>query len=70
MNNLKCVAGDVGNSFLTSFTRENFYIIAGPEFGLELEPKYLTIEKSIYGTKSAAARFHESLSAKLRRIKF
>ena len=70
MNDLKCVAGDVGNAFLTSYTTEKLYIIAGSEFGPELEGKRLIIEKSIYGTKSAAARFHESLSAKLRRIKF
>ena len=70
MNDLKCVAGDVGNAFLTSYTTEKLYIIAGSKFGPELEGKRLIIEKSIYGTKSAAARFHESLSAKLRRIKF
>ena len=47
MNNLKCVAGDVGNAFLTSYTTEKLYIIAGPEFGPELEGKRLTIGKSI-----------------------
>jgi hypothetical protein len=70
MNNLKCVAGDVGNAFLTSFTTEKLFIIAGPEFGPELEGKRLILSKSVYGTKTGAARFHESLSAKLRRIHF
>ena len=51
MNDLKYVAGDVGNAFLTSYTTEKLYIIAGPEFGPELEGKRLIIEKSIYGTK-------------------
>jgi hypothetical protein len=70
MHDLKCVAGDVGNAFLTSFTTEKLYIIAGPEFGPEFEGKRLLLEKSVYGTRTGAARFHESLSAKLRRIHF
>ena len=70
MHGLKCVAGDVGNAFLTSFTTEKLYIIAGPEFGPEFEGKRMIIEKSVYGTRTGAARFHESLSARLRRIHF
>jgi hypothetical protein len=70
LHDLKCVAGDVGNAFLTSFTTEKLYIIAGPEFGPELAGKRLILSKSVYGTKTGAARFHESLSAKLRRIHF
>ena len=70
MNDHKCVAGDVGNDFLTSYTTEKLYIIAGPEFGPEFEGKRLIVEKYIYGTKSAATCFHELLFAKLRRLKF
>ena len=70
MNDLRCVAGDVGNAFLTSFTTEKLFIIAGPEFGPDIEGKRLLIEKSSYGTRSAAACFHESLSNKLRKIHF
>ena len=39
LNNLTCCAGDVGNAYLYSKTREKVYIIAGPEFGEELEGK-------------------------------
>ena len=70
MNKLKCVAGDVGNAFLTSYTTEKLLIIAGHEFGPDLEGKQMVIVRSVYGTLSAAARFPESLSAKLRRINF
>ena len=70
MHNLKCVADDVGNAFLTSYTTENLFIIAGPEFGPDLEGKCMILVRSVYGTRSAAARFHESLSAKLRPINF
>jgi hypothetical protein len=60
----------VSNAYLTSYTTEKLNIIAGKEFGPELEGKRLKVVKSVYGTKSAAARFHESLSAKLRHINF
>ena len=39
MHKLKCVAGDVGNAFLMSYTTEKLFIIAGPEFGPDLEGK-------------------------------
>ena len=60
----------MGNAFLISFTIEKLFIIAGSEFGADIEGKRLLIEKSIYGTLSTAARFHESLSNKLRKIHF
>ena len=57
---LQCIAGDVGNAFLTAYTSEKIYIVAGPEFG-ELEGRIMKMEKAVYGTKTAALRFHESL---------
>ena len=39
MNNLLVCAGDIGNAFLYGKTREKVYIVAGPEFGPELEGK-------------------------------
>lgn len=59
MNDLRCVAGDVGNAFFTSFTTGKFFVIAGPDFGADIEGKRLLIEKSIYGIRSAAAYFHD-----------
>ena len=49
-------------------TWEKVYIIAGPEFGPELEGKRLIIDKPLYGLTTSAARFHEHLSAKLRTL--
>ena len=55
----------MGNAFLYGKTREKVYIVAGPEFeGLEGTP--LIVDKSCYGLKSSSARFHETLSTKLR----
>ena len=55
LNNLLVCAGDIGNAFLNGKTREKVYIIAGPEFGPELEGKRLLIDKSLYGLKTSAA---------------
>ena len=67
--NLQCIAGDVGNAFLTAYTSEKIYIVAGPEFG-ELKGRIMKMEKAVYGTKTAALRFHESLLIRLRKIGF
>ena len=46
------------------------YIIAGQEFGPELEGRILLIDKSLYGLKTSGARFHEHLSLKLAELGF
>ena len=69
VQNLKCVTGDVGNAFLTAFTSEKIYVVAGPEFG-EFEGAIMIMQKAVYGTKTAALRFHEALSVRLRRQGF
>jgi hypothetical protein len=43
---------------------------AGPEFGVDLHGKNLMIDKSLYGLKTSAARFHEHLSESLLRLGF
>ena len=67
-NGLMIVAGDVGNAFLYGITKECVYIKAGPEFGPELCGKILIIYKALYGLKSSSARFHEHLSATLKKM--
>ena len=67
LNDLKCCAANIGNAFLYGITREKVYIVAGPEFG-EAEGKPLLIDKGLYGLRTSSARFHEHLSAKLRRM--
>jgi hypothetical protein len=41
-----------------------------PEFGASLHGKNLLIDKSLYGLKTSAARFHEHLSESLLRLGF
>jgi hypothetical protein len=43
---------------------------SGTEFGVDLHGKNLIIDKSLYGLKTSAARFHEHLSESLLRSGF
>ena len=70
LNELDVCAGDIGNAFLYGKTKEKVFIIAGPEFGPELQGKRLIISKALYGLKSSSARFHEHLSSTLRKLGF
>ena len=70
LNDLQVCAADIGNAFLYGKTKEKVYVIAGPEFGPEIEGKRMIIEKSLYGLKSSSLRFHEHLSEKLRSLGF
>ena len=69
-NGLVVCTADIGSAYLNSITREKVFIIAGPEFGPELEGKILIIFKALYGLKSSATRFHEHLSVMLRKLGF
>ncbi|HEY9297802.1 MAG TPA: reverse transcriptase domain-containing protein, partial [Phormidium sp.] len=70
LNGLLIVAGDVGNAYLNSKTKEQVAIKAGPEFPPELQGLWLLIYKALYGLKSSSARFHEHLSVTLRKLGF
>jgi hypothetical protein len=59
---LSCCACDIGNAFINGKTKEKIYITAGSEFGANLHSKIMIIDKSVYGLKTSAARFHEHLS--------
>jgi hypothetical protein len=65
---LSCFACDIGNAFLYVKTKEKVHITSVPEFGVDLHGKNLIIDKSLYGLKTSAARFHEHLSESLLRL--
>jgi hypothetical protein len=67
---LSCCACDIGNAFIYGKAKEKVYITADPEFGIDLHGKNLIIDKSLYGLKTSAARFHEHLSESLLRLGF
>jgi hypothetical protein len=67
---LLCFACDIGNAFSYGKTKDKVYISSGSEFGVNLHGKNLMIDKSFYGLKTSAARFHEHLSESLLRLGF
>ena len=69
MNNLEVCAADISTAFLYGNTKEKVYVIAGDEFG-EHKVKRMLIDKGLYGLASSAARFHDNLSATLRKMGF
>ena len=70
MQGLDVCACDISTAFLYGKTKEKVYIVAGPEFGPELEGKRLIVQGNWYGLKSAAATYHSVASAVLRKMGF
>ena len=69
LNDMDVIAADVGNAFLHGKTREKLWTKAGRGCG-KLEGKYLVIDRSLYGLKTSAARWHEAFSDTLLRLRF
>ena len=66
---MEVCAADISTAFLYGRTREKVYVIAGPEFG-EHAGKRMIIGGGLYGLKTSAARIHEHLADKLRKMGF
>ena len=69
LNDLHCVAADIGNAYLNSETKEKIYVRAGPEFG-KLEGNTLIVVKVLYGLKTSVAKWHEKLADTLRILRY
>ena len=69
MNGLQACVADIGNAYLYSRNKEKVYIKAGKEFG-DLQGETLVIDKALYGLRGSSSRFHEHISAKLRKMGF
>jgi hypothetical protein len=67
---LSCCACDIGNAFLCEKTKEKVYMTVGTEFESNLHVINLIIDKSLYGLKISAARFHEHSSESRLRLGF
>ena len=69
LNGLQLMQGDIGNAYLDSYTQDNVYFTAGPEFRHLAGHNYI-IDKALYGLRSSGLRFHERLSTVLRQFGF
>ena len=61
-NDMEVMAADIVNAYLHARTKEKVYIVAGSEFGPDLEGRFMLVLKLII----SAARWHEELSKTLR----
>ena len=64
LNDLKVLSGDIQNAYLTTPNKEKIFMKAGPEFGAN-EGKLFTVERALYGLKSARASFRQYLAGKI-----
>ena len=72
-NDLLVLTGDIGNAYLYASTQEKIYCSTGPEFasaGHGEAGRVAVLEKALYGTKSAANRWHAHLADTLRSMGF
>ena len=69
LNDLEIWGADVGNAYLEAYTNPNLCIIVGPEFK-ELQVHLLIMIKTLHGTHSGGARWHDRLSDILQELKF
>jgi Reverse transcriptase (RNA-dependent DNA polymerase) len=65
LNGLDLKACDIKNAYLTAPNKEKVYVVAGPEFGPELQGRILIVERALYGLKSAGAAFRSYLAEHL-----
>ena len=69
LNDLKILACDILNAYLTAPCREKFWCTAGPEFGSD-RGKTMIVVRALYGLKSSGAAFRAFLAEHLNDIGF
>ena len=69
LNDFEIWGADVGNAYLEAYTDQKLCIIAGPEFK-ELQGHLLIMIKTLHGTRSGGARWHDRLFDILQELKF
>ena len=67
LNGLSIWSGDIGNAYLEAMTKEKIVFVAGGEWGDE-EGHLMRCDKALYGLATSGLRFHEKLSADLRKM--
>ena len=69
LNDFEIWGADVGNAYLEAYTDQKLCIIVGPEFK-ELQGHLLIMIKTLQGTRSGGARWHDRLFDILQELKF
>jgi len=66
---LSIMTGDIGNAFPTAPCAEKVWSVCGPEFGVK-EGAIVTLQRALFGLKTASRSFHEFFGDTLRRMGF
>ena len=69
LNDFEIWGADVGNAYLEAYTDQKLCIIVGPEFK-ELQGHLLIMIKTLHGTRSGGARWHDRLFDIFQELKF
>ena len=69
LNELRVMACDIQNAYLTAECREKIWTRAGPEIGSE-SGSVMIVKKALYGLKGSGAAFRAHLAEKLHDIGF
>ena len=70
LNALDVCACDIQNAYLQTPSSEKYFIICGPEFGLENVEKRATIVRALYGGKSAGADYWKHVRSTMTEMNF
>jgi hypothetical protein len=68
LNGLDILAADIQNAYLSAFTEERLYVVAGLEFPPDLRGRPAKIVRALYGIKLSGERFRGHHAASLRDI--
>ena len=69
LNDFEIWGADVGNAYLEAYTDQKLCIIVGPEFK-ELQGHLMIMIKTLHGTRSGGARWHDRLFDIFQELKF
>ena len=70
LNNLPVCAADIQNAYLQAPASEKYYIVCGPEFGLENVGRLAVIVQALYGGKSAGADYWRHVRSAMTEMRF
>ena len=70
LNDVDVTAADIGNAYLQAPSSQKYFVICGPEFGLENVGKRALIRRALYGGKSAGRDFRNHLRECMSHLKF
>ena len=70
LNGIEVWASDISNAYIKSPLSQKYYIVCGPEFGIENIGTYTLVWRALYGGKSAGKYFRNYLRSCMRNLDF